>query len=141
VGDARGYPDVSLSAAVDGSSLVYLSFLQPGFYLIGGTSEATPLFAGIVTIADQLAGHPLGQLNPALYTLAEAGAPGIPDITIGNNTASFIQSGKDYTVKGWVAAPGYDLASGLGTVDAQFLVLELAGNGWADRVAGFVSRR
>jgi subtilase family serine protease len=35
-----------------------------GFYLIGGTSEATPEFAGIVAIADQVAGHGLGLINP-----------------------------------------------------------------------------
>ena len=38
-----------------------------GFYLIGGTSEASPEFAGIIAIADQVAGHGLGLINPALY--------------------------------------------------------------------------
>ena len=37
---------------------------QPaGWYQICGTSEATPLFAGIVALADQVAGHPLGKIN------------------------------------------------------------------------------
>lgn len=65
VGDHRGTPDVSLSAAVDGGVWVRLTF--PGgashFYLVGGTSEASPLFAGVVAIADQAAGQPLGLLN------------------------------------------------------------------------------
>jgi subtilase family serine protease len=135
VGNARGYPDVSMSAAVDGAALVQLGFpgIGPGLYLVGGTSEATPMFAGVVAIADQFAGHPLGLLNPALYALAAAGAPGLPDITIGNNTVSFAQNGKQYTVDGWVAGPGFDLASGLGTVNAAALVSELGGDGHLSR--------
>jgi subtilase family serine protease len=131
VGAHRGVPDISLSAAVDGGVLVYFSFggLPAGFYIIGGTSEATPVFSGIVAIADQAAGHRLGLLNPALYTLAEAHAPGIVDITTGNNTVTFAQDGQTYTVPGYLAGPGYDLASGLGTVDGADLVAELAGTG------------
>jgi subtilase family serine protease len=127
VGNHRGTPDVSLSAAVDGAATVQLGFLgnQSGFYLIGGTSEASPLFSGIVAIADQEAGHDLGQINPALYELAARNAPGIVDITGGNNTVTFVQNGKTYTVPGFAAVPGYDLASGLGTVDGAKLVPEL----------------
>jgi subtilase family serine protease len=126
VGLQRGTPDISLSAAVDGGALVYLSFLPPGFYIIGGTSEASPQFAGIVAIADQAAGHDLGLLNPKLYAIGSGGA-GIPDITIGNNTVTFTQNGHTYTVRGYDAVGGYDMASGLGTVDAAKLVAALAG--------------
>ena len=64
----RGTPDISLSAAVDGSALVYLSFIPggAGYYLVGGTSEATPEFAGIVAMATQVAGHRLGLLGGKL---------------------------------------------------------------------------
>jgi subtilase family serine protease len=129
VGSRRGTPDVSLSAAVDGAALVYLGFLgdASGYYLIGGTSEASPLFSGVVAIADQAAGHDLGQINPQLYSLAAANAKGLVDITVGNNTVTFSQNGKTYTVPGYLAEPGYDLASGLGTVDGVKLVPELAG--------------
>jgi subtilase family serine protease len=128
VGTRRGVPDVSLSAAVDGAALVYLGSFEasPGFYLFGGTSEASPLFSGIVAIADQAAGHDLGLLNPSLYALAKAKAPGIVDVTDGNNTVTFSQKGKTYTVPGYLAGTGYDLASGLGTVDGANLVAELA---------------
>jgi subtilase family serine protease len=131
VGDHRGVPDISMSAAVNGGVLVYWSFagLPAGLYIIGGTSEATPLFSGIVAIADQAAGQDLGLLNPALYTLAEADAPGIVPITTGNNTVSFEQNGKDYTVDGYVADGGYTLATGVGTADGAALVAELAGSG------------
>ena len=105
-------PDVSLSAAVNGGVLVYLGFAGtpgPNFYVIGGTSEASPLFSGVVAIADQKAGHSLGLLNPALYSLAASGAPGIVDITIGNNTVSFTQGGHVHTVNGYTAVKGLSL--------------------------------
>ena len=129
VGGRRGVPDISMSAACNGSVLEYQSFegQQPGWYPTCGTSEATPLFAAIVALADQLAGHPLGLINPRLYQLAAEHAPGITDIVTGGNTVSFHQDGKIYTVRGVSARPGYDLASGLGTVDAALLVPELAG--------------
>lgn len=122
VGSGRGVPDVSLSAAVDGAAIIYA---QGSYTIVGGTSEASPLFAGIVAIADQVAGHDLGDINPALYALG-SGALGLPDVTLGNNTVSFTQGGKTHTVTGYTAVAGYDLASGLGTVDGADLVAELA---------------
>jgi subtilase family serine protease len=129
VGGARGIPDVSMSAAADGSVLVCASFYGgPSCYRVGsGTSEATPEFAAVVAIADQAAGRRLGLLNPALYRLGAARAPGLVDVTQGNNTVSFQQGGSLHVVKGWQAVPGYDLATGLGTIDAAELVDELAG--------------
>jgi subtilase family serine protease len=126
----RGTPDISMSAAVDGGVLVNIGFtggdgITPGYYIFGGTSEATPEFAGVVAIADQFAHQRLGLLNPALYQLARNHAPGIVDITAGNNTVSFTQEGQTFTVAGFPAVPSYDLASGLGTVDAAKLVHEL----------------
>jgi len=130
VGGARGTPDISLSAAVNGAANVYWSFQgagTPGWAPIGGTSEATPEFSGIVAIADQAAGHPLGLLNPTLYSLGDQWQSGIVDITRGNNTVTFTNSnGVTYTVQGYDATRGYDLASGLGTVDGARLVGELA---------------
>ena len=51
VGHHRGTPDISMSAAVDGGVLVYIGFtggdgITPGYYIFGGTSEASPVFAG-----------------------------------------------------------------------------------------------
>jgi subtilase family serine protease len=128
VGGRRGVPDISMSAACTGAVNVYQSFGgQPaGWYALCGTSEATPLFAGIVALADQVAGHPLGLINPALYKLASEHAPGIVSVRSGNNTVSFRQGGRSHTVHGFGAKSGYNLAAGLGTVSAQYLVPELA---------------
>ena len=130
-GSARGVPDIAMSGACDGAVDVYSTYggAPTGWSTACGTSEATPEFAGVVALADQVAGHPLGLINPALYLLSSAHAPGIVDVTKGNNTVSFRQGGKLVTVKGFPALPGYDLASGVGTVDARYLVGELASGG------------
>ena len=128
VGRDRGVPDISMSAACDGAVVTYASFggAPTGWAPSCGTSEATPLFAGIIALADQVAGHRLGPVNPALYRLAAAHAPGIVDVTKGNTTVSFSQGGRMRTVRGFAARRGYDLASGVGTVDAALFVPELA---------------
>jgi subtilase family serine protease len=128
VGDARGVPDISMSAACNGAADMYQSFRgQPaGWYPTCGTSEATPEFAGIVALTAQLAGHPIGLVNPALYRLSAMHAPGLADVIAGGNTVSFRQGGKLRTIRGFRARPGYDLASGVGTVSAPRFVPELA---------------
>ncbi len=127
VGDHRGTPDISMTAAVNGGCWVYESFSSrgAGWEIFGGTSEATPIFAGIVALADQVAGHRLGDINPALYVLGQVGQAshfrfktGIVDITTGNNSFA--------GVTGFTAANGYDLASGWGTIDAGQFVRALA---------------
>jgi subtilase family serine protease len=128
VGDQRGVPDISMSGACNGAADMYQSFAgqAAGWYPTCGTSEATPEFAGIVALADQVARRPLGVINPYLYALSARHARGIVDVTSGNNTVAFIQGGKRHTVPGFRARPGYDLASGVGTVDAYWFVPELA---------------
>jgi len=127
VGRRRGIPDISMNGACLSPVWVYWSFppLPPGFGLICGTSEATPEFAGIVAMADQAAGRRLGHLGHALYRLRKHS---IVDITSGNNTfGPFTNSnGQTYTVIGYEAGPGYDLASGVGTLDGEKFVRALA---------------
>jgi subtilase family serine protease len=132
VGNARGVPDVSMSGACNGAIDLYSSYpgAPAGWGQECGTSEATPEFAGIVALAAQFAGHPLGLINPALYTMSahRAHLPGLVPVTSGNNTVTFKQNGKWYTVKGFSASPdgGYSMAAGVGTVNALYFVPELA---------------
>jgi subtilase family serine protease len=127
-GRHRGVPDIAMSGACSGLVVTYQSFAgsPPGWYVVCGTSEASPLFAGIVALADQMAHHSLGLINPALYELSADHAPGLVDVTQGNNTVAFTQNGTLFTVKGFSARNGYDLASGVGTVNAALFVPELA---------------
>jgi subtilase family serine protease len=128
VGNHRGVPDISMNAACTTTVNVYQSFggQQSGWYPVCGTSESTPMFAGIVALAAQVAGHPIGLIDPALYKLAAQHAPGIVPVTSGNNTVTFHQSGRTYTVRGFTARPAYNMATGLGTINAAYLVPELA---------------
>ncbi len=128
VGARRGVPDISMSASVSGSVNIYLSGVATGngWTQIGGTSEASPLFSGIVAIADQLnTHHPLGMIDPALYAMEAAHDPGIVPVAIGTNTVYFTTAGKTITILGYQAGAGYNLAAGVGTVTAPAFVHEL----------------
>ncbi len=130
-GAGRGVPDISMSAACDGAVDVYSSYATNGWSLACGTSEAAPEFAAIVAIADQLAGHSLGLINPALYQLYAQHAAGIVDVASGNNSVAFDKKGgkSPATVTGYAAGSGYDLATGVGTIDASLFAYELAAKG------------
>lgn len=124
----RATPDVSMSGACDGAVTYYESYSNPGWHLVCGTSEASPEFAGVIALTAQQAGHPIGLVNPYLYALAARHAPGIVDVTSGNNTVSYQNAdGTTSTVTGYSAGKGYDLASGAGTINAALFVPELAG--------------
>ena len=123
-GSRRGIPDISMSASCSVAVSVFETFTggQGGWTASCGTSESAPMFAAIVALADQVAGHPLGPVNPALYALAAKHAPGIVAVASGNNTVSF-PGGK---VHGYSVRHGYNLVTGLGTVNGKYLVPELA---------------
>jgi subtilase family serine protease len=141
VGGSRSTPDISMSAAVNGAVDFY-DTTDPGvagWGIVGGTSEAGPLFSGIVALTDQVAGHSIGYLNPALYAMAESRVPdGIVPITQGGNTFTFCpvsdtesndscaSSSDLVTVPGFQADGFYNNATGWGTVNAAAFVPALA---------------
>jgi subtilase family serine protease len=120
VGNARGTPDISFSSAIDGAVWTVETFFDGtvSYDLNGGTSAGTPEFGGVVALAAQVAGQPLGQIDDELYSMPYGG--GLVDVTVGNNDPGLPG------VPGFDAAPGYDLASGLGTVDPLRFVPALA---------------
>ncbi|MET8722379.1 S53 family peptidase [Streptomyces misionensis] len=121
VGSRRGTPDVSMAAAVNGGAWVYSSYdpTAVGWDVYGGTSEASPLFSGVVALADQVAGHRVGDINAALYSLAKHKGTGIVDVNDGTDNSY-------EGVTGYKAVNGYDMATGVGTVDAPAFVAALA---------------
>ncbi|MGW7098754.1 S53 family peptidase [Streptomyces sp. NPDC054883] len=125
VGNRRGTPDISMAAAVNGGAWVYSSYdpTAVGWDVSGGTSEAAPLFSGIVALADQAAGRRIGNLNEALYALYKdegyKPSSGLVDVNDGTDNS---YAG----VTGYTAVNGYDMATGLGTIDAARFVPALA---------------
>ncbi|MGO9519474.1 MAG: S8 family serine peptidase, partial [Candidatus Korobacteraceae bacterium] len=129
----RDVPDLALNASADhdGYLICSRSSCVNGFRrsdqtlnIIGGTSAAAPTFAGIVTLLVQQANQPQGNVNPILYGLA-ASAPNVfHDITTGDNMVPCTQGSKDCPSSGMIgfsAGPGYDLTTGLGSVDVGAL--------------------
>ncbi len=116
----RDIPDVALTAA--GGHDGYLVQTQGSLYSIGGTSAASPSFAGIMALIVQKTGQRQGNANIRLYQLGNAqygsGGAVFHDITSGNNSV--------LGVTGYSCGVGYDLATGLGSVDANALA-----NNWA----------
>ncbi len=118
----RGLPDISYNADPNSPILIYLSFLgssNAGYYGIGGTSEGSPQWAGITADANQLAGHPLGFLNTALYEVGNSNkyAAAYHDVTTGNNSSGGIT--------GYNATVGWDPVTGWGTPNATALFIDI----------------
>src|SRR6266581_2044015 len=106
----RGVPDVAGDADPSTGLAIY-STTEGGWIHVAGTSASAPLWAAFMAIANQMAGHPLGFINPALYKLAasSAYAQDFHDIIVGNNSISNSQG------QGYPAVPGWDPVTGLGT--------------------------
>jgi hypothetical protein len=148
-GTMRLVPDVSVTAgwqqvgyvvsqswtAADGSEQP----VQPeALGISGGTSAATPAFAGILALVNQAlstknptAPVGLGNANPVLYAIAastkDTASPAFHDITTGNTFVPCAPGTPDCPTSppyqyGFAAAPGYDMATGLGSVDVANLV-------------------
>jgi subtilase family serine protease len=107
----RGVPDVAGDADPATGLAFYIS--GGGWNRAGGTSASAPLWAAFMAIANQMAGHPLGFINPALYKLAASGAyaQDFNDITVGNNSVDY----GGVQVQGYPAVNGWDPVTGLGT--------------------------
>jgi subtilase family serine protease len=122
IGRMRGAPDV----AADADSTTAMSLMFSGGVLLPaqGTSAATPLWAAVIALADQDAGHHLGLVNPAIYTIARSPAyhRAFHDVTTGDNSL-FWPTG---LFTGYTAGPGWDPVTGWGSPNAQYLIPLLA---------------
>jgi kumamolisin len=95
-----GDPATGYNILVDTQSLTF-----------GGTSAVAPLWAGLVALLNQKLGHPVGLLNPFLYSHQNV----VRDITRGQT--------QDYQ-----AGPGWDPCTGLGSPDGMALLQALQAN-------------
>jgi len=133
---ARDVPDISLGAAashdgylycVQGSCVNGFRAADSTLSVVGGTSVASPSFAGILALVEQKTGARLGNANPQIYGLANSTFYNnvFHDITTGNNNSSCVQGSPNCPnggTIGYSAGIGYDLATGWGTIDAFNLV-------------------
>jgi hypothetical protein len=101
--------------------------------IVGGTSVSAPALAGIIALLNQKTGSAQGNINPSLYALASFSNDAFHDITTGSNQVPCSPGSTDCPaaagqttpgVIGYVAGPGYDQVTGLGSIDAYNLVNE-----------------
>ncbi len=129
IGATRGVPDVAANA--DSRTAMALAFSDGGILPAKGTSASTPLWAAVIALADQEAGHHLGFVNPAIYQIARSPAyhRAFHDVVTGDNSVMVPKGGG--VVVGYQAAPGWDPVTGWGSPNAQVLVPLLAHQGSA----------
>ncbi len=130
----RGIPDIAYDASATTGVLIYISLppdgtsgllcgsapCSTGWYDIGGTSASSPQWAGLIAIADQMAGRDLGYVNPALYQIANDPtkyAADFFDVTANCNGSA--------SIPGYCASTGWDAVTGLGTPNAAKLIPDL----------------
>jgi uncharacterized membrane protein len=117
---ARDVPDVSLTSAGHDGYLIIQGHTAnvSGLFSVGGTSAASPSFAGLMALVVQKTGSSQGNANPIFYSMAQnqfvGGIAVYHDTTSGNNSVP--------GVVGFTAGVGYDQATGWGSVDASNLV-------------------
>jgi kumamolisin len=123
-------PDVAAMASFT-PGLAVFNKSGGGWGIGGGTSAATPLTAAIVALVleqERSAGRPrLGSLPPLLYALARGSAYRsiFFDITRGTSSRN-PRSPAGQSPAGGAAQPGYDLATGLGSLKATAFAAALA---------------
>ena len=116
----RNCPDVALTA--EG---IWINFGDGLTGISGGTSAASPLWAGFNAMINQQAAlyglQPVGFINPAVYAIGKGPSYDLcfHDITVGNNTWPGSPSN-------YFAVPGYDLCTGWGTPTGSNLINALA---------------
>jgi subtilase family serine protease len=141
-GSGRQVPDVAMDADPTTGMLVgetqkFSDGRAYGEYRIGGTSLASPLFAGMTALASEHAGGRLGFLNPTLYS--QAGSPVLNDVKgtppdVGNVRADYVNGedatdGVTYSVRTFnqdsslAVRRGWDNVTGVGSPNAKWLTM------------------
>jgi subtilase family serine protease len=135
---SRDIPDVALNAGSSHDGYLFCSqgSCTNGFRdganvldVAGGTPVAASAFAGILALVEQKTTTSLGNANPVLYGLADSAYAALVyrDTTAGNNNSPCVMGSIDCLNGGQIgfsAAPGYDLATGWGSVDVNQLVAD-----------------
>jgi len=135
-GGHRATPDIAMDADPQTGMLVGETQTFPdgsqkySEYRIGGTSLASPLYAGIEALADQASGRSHGFVNPAIYRLNGTGAihdivpPARPQAVVRVNYNNSVDASAGTTpilrslddeAQSIHTGPGWDTITGVGT--------------------------
>jgi len=127
-GTTRLTPDVSFNSA--GHTAYMVTYLG-GNLPVYGTSASAPSFAGILALVNHyqvkngfLKQPGLGNINPQLYRLAQSVPGAFHDVAAGDNMVPCVIGSPDCLSGsfGYRAGLGYDMATGLGSVEANTFV-------------------
>ncbi len=146
--NTRDIPDISFSASNNHDSYIWCtadsSVSQTvtsgtftgacttsafGSFQVGGTSLSTPSFAGMLAVTESAnGGGALGNINPLLYSLSASNSGSFHDITSGDNIVPCVSGTLNCSSSlqlGYSTGPGYDLATGLGSMDIGVFATKL----------------
>jgi subtilase family serine protease len=147
-GPHRAVPDVAMVGDPNTGFLVGQSQSLPdgsvrySEYRIGGTSLSSPLFAGVVAVADQVKGGSLGFLNPKIYSLSGTSAfrdvnhsravtDGVVRVDFANGYSAadgLVTSLRTFNQTGTIfTRPGYDDVTGVGSPNGLSFLASMAG--------------
>jgi hypothetical protein len=126
-GDTDAYSDCVPKTGTTGCNGTCAISTNTSTTPIGGTSTSAPSMAGILALVIQhQGGQRLGQADYGIYNLAATKPADFHDITTGNNsvlcTAGTVNCGTNGFIDGYNAGAGYDLASGIGSIDVAKFV-------------------
>jgi subtilase family serine protease len=135
----RGVPDVAAlgdpqTGLLIGQTQTFPDGAKYDEYRVGGTSLSSPIFAGLMALADQKAGHPHGFANPLFYAnpgafydvlsvkTAVARRNFVNDVDDAEGTVDRLRTFDDYSgSQTQQTGPGWDNVTGLGTPSNKFL--------------------
>src|SRR5271157_9565 len=131
----RHVPDLAFnSGALHDATYIYSGGSAGG---VGGTSVATPIMAGVVALLNQylmahnvLSQPGLANINPTLYRMAQNSPQAFHDIAFGNNIVPCVLGSPNCSTgsMGYSAAAGYDMTTGLGSLDVNNFVTSWTGS-------------
>ncbi len=111
--EGRAFPDISMYAP-----LFPILGANGTLSVQAGTSVSAPMAAAVFTLANQKLMEDgygiIGYTNPMLYWMGENFTEAYDDVTVGNNKAG--KGGSD-CLFGFPAAPGWDAATGFGSIN------------------------
>lgn len=112
-GLGRAIPDIS----ANGSVFSAITYISGGVtFSSGGTSQATPIMAGIFARINAALGANMGFINPTLYAVG-SGSASIRDINTGGTGGTFNGNFYGNNEAGYNVTTGWDACTGLGVVN------------------------